>query len=172
MAIVEIAFYFLSVLTIVSAAGVVLSNKPITSILLLIFTFFCVASHFLLLSAEFLAFVQIIVYAGAIMVLFLFVVMLLNLNKNIEPYKPILFRTGAIICGGLLMMLIIGSLKQSTGMDMVVIDDDLLQSTIQAGKVKTLGRVLFDEYLFPFEVVSILFLTAMVGSVLLGKKDI
>ncbi len=172
MTLAEITFYFLSVLTIVSAAAVVLSNKPITSILFLIFAFFCVASHFLLLSAEFLAFVQIIVYAGAIMVLFLFVVMLLNLNKNIEPYKPILFRTGAVICGGLLMLLIIGALKKTAGMDMVVVDEELLQTTIQAGKVKTLGKVLFDEYLLPFEVVSVLFLSAIVGAVILGKKDI
>ena len=83
-------FLFLSFVALLSALGVVLAKNPIHSILFLILTFFTLSGHYLLLNAQFLAAVNIIVYAGAIMVLFLFVIMFLNLNQDTEPQKPLL----------------------------------------------------------------------------------
>ena len=80
-------FYFLSFLAILAAVMVVVSRNPIHSVLYLIVAFFCIAGHYVLLNAQFLAIVHVIVYAGAIMVLFLYVIMLLNLNKESEPHK-------------------------------------------------------------------------------------
>src|SRR5687767_2117711 len=90
---------------------VVFSRNPVYSVLYLVITFFCVGGHYLILSAEFLFVVHIIVYAGAIMVLFLYVIMLLNLNKDTESHKSNILRFAAVISAGLLMLVIIGALK-------------------------------------------------------------
>ena len=157
------AFYFLSFLSVLSALMVVFSRNPIYSVLYLVITFFCVGGHYLLLSADFLFAVHIIVYAGAIMVLFLYVIMLLNLNKDTESEKSNLFKFAAIISAGLLMIVIIGALRGAeTGM--VAFD-----AHNHIGQVKNLGKLLFNEFLLPFEIVSILLLAAMVGAVMLGK---
>lgn len=139
------------------------SKSPVHSVLYLIITFFAIAGHYILLSANFLAAVHVIVYAGAIMVLFLYVIMLLNLNKETEPHKSTLLKIGAVVCAGLLMVVLIGALKSSVQMT--------TQSNEALGTVKNLGSILFDEFLFPFEVSSILLLAAMVGVVMLGKRD-
>lgn len=157
------AFYFLSFLAVLSALMVVFSRNPIYSVLYLVITFFCVACHYLLLNAQFLAAVHIIVYAGAIMVLFLYVIMLLNLNKEDEARKSNLFRFAAVITAGLLMVVLVGALR---GLESVSISFDSSRST---GLVKNVGDLLFDKFLLPFEIVSILLLTAMVGAVMLGK---
>ena len=157
------AFYFLSFLAVLSALMVVFSRNPIYSVLYLVITFFCVACHYLLLNAQFLAAVHIIVYAGAIMVLFLYVIMLLNLNKEDEARKSNLFRLAAVITAGLLMVVFVGALR---GLDSISITFDSSRNT---GLVKNVGDLLFDKFLLPFEIVSILLLTAMVGAVMLGK---
>lgn len=158
-------FYFLSGLAIYSAIMVLMSRKPIHSVLYLTLTFFCIAGHYILLNAQFLAIVHIIVYAGAIMVLFLFTVMLLNLNAEEHSPKPVWVKFMAILTGGLLMIVLIGIFR---GYDLAVTRDPALS---QIGLVKTLGKVLYKEYLLPFELSSVLFLAAMVGAVLLGKKE-
>jgi NADH-quinone oxidoreductase subunit J len=160
-----IAFYILATLSIFSALMVVFSKKPVHSVLYLIFCFFTIAGHFILLNAQFLAIVHIIVYAGAIMVLFLFTIMFLNLNAEIEPHKPNLLKISAVICGGLLLMVLISSLK---GADSLTVNS----GNENMGMVKSLGLVLYNEYMLPFELLSILFLSAMVGAVMLGKKEI
>ena len=156
-------FYFLSFLAVLSALMVVFSRNPIYSVLYLVITFFCVGGHYLILSADFLFAVHIIVYAGAIMVLFLYVIMLLNLNKESEPPKSNLLKFTAVISAGLLMMVIIGALK---GVETARITFDAHNNI---GMVKNLGNMLFNEFLLPFEIVSILLLAAMVGAVMLGK---
>ena len=158
-------FYFLSILAIYSAVMMLISKKPIHSVLYLTLTFFSIAGHYILLNAQFLAIVHIIVYAGAIMVLFLFTVMLLNLNTEEHSPKPVFVKLIAILTGGLLMIVFIGIFR---GYDLAVIQDPALS---QIGLVKNLGKVLYKEYLLPFELSSILFLTAMVGAVLLGKNE-
>ncbi len=157
------AFYFLSFLAVLSALMVVFSRNPIHSVLYLVITFFCVACHYLLLNAQFLAAVHVIVYAGAIMVLFLYVIMLLNLNEQDEVRKTNYVRFIAVISAGLLMVVIVGALR---GVETARIE---FYTDSNVGLVKQLGTLLFNEYLLPFEIVSILLLTAMVGAVMLGK---
>lgn len=158
-------FYFLSFLAILAAVMVVVSRNPIHSVLYLIVTFFCIAGHYLLMNAQFLAVVHVIVYAGAIMVLFLYVIMLLNLNREMEPHKSTLLKIAATVCGGLLMIVIIGSLKGT---------EVLTEQQVATGEislVKNLGKVMFSDFLIPFEVTSILLLAAMVGAVMLGRPE-
>lgn len=157
-------FFFLSAVAIISALMVLLSKKPIHSVLYLTLTFFTLAGHYILLNAQFLAVVHIIVYAGAIMVLFLFTVMLLNLNIKGEFQKPTIMKVIAAIAGGMLFLVLIASLKS--------FDETALThpELTQIGLVKQLGKTLYSDYLLPFELSSILFLSAMVGAVMLGKK--
>jgi NADH-quinone oxidoreductase subunit J len=147
------------------ALMVVVSKNPIHSVLYLILTFFTIAGHFVLLNAQFLAVVHVIVYAGAIMVLFLYVIMMLNLNAEVEPHKSKLLKFAATISGGILMIVLVGALRTSA--------DNLTEvSGPPVGMIKTLGRTLYNDFMLPFEVSSILFLVAMVGSVMLGKKEL
>jgi NADH-quinone oxidoreductase subunit J len=157
-------FYFLSFLAVMSAIMVVLSKNPVHSVLYLIITFFCIAGHYVLLNAQFLAAVHVIVYAGAIMVLFLYVIMLLNLNEETEPHKSNILKITATICSGLLLVILVGSLRGT---------ESLIQGSgsESIGLVKNLGKVMFSEFLLPFEVTSILLLAAMVGAVMLGKQE-
>jgi NADH-quinone oxidoreductase subunit J len=158
-------FYFLSFVAVLSALMVVFSKNPVYSVLYLIITFFCIAGHYVLLNAQFLAAVHVIVYAGAIMVLFLYVIMLLNLNQEAEPHKSTIVKLMAAICAGLLMVVLIGSLKGTEQM----IQQQTTDPSI--GFVKNLGKVMFTEFLLPFEITSVLLLAAMVGAVMLGKKE-
>jgi NADH-quinone oxidoreductase subunit J len=158
-------FFFLSILALYSALMVLMSKKPIHSVLYLTLTFFAIAGHYVLLNAQFLAVVHVIVYAGAIMVLFLFTVMLLNLNNEEISSKPTWVKIIVIIAGGTLMIVLIAIFR---AYDIAIKADP---SLTQIGLVKNLGRVLYKNYMSPFELSSILFLTAMVGAVLLGKKE-
>lgn len=158
-------FYFLSFLAVLSAIMVVVSKSPVHSVLYLIITFFTIAGHYVLLNAEFLFIVHIIVYAGAIMVLFLYVIMMLNLNTETEPHKSTMLKFAATICAGLLLLVLVGSLKGTEALPVnTVADEDL-------GSVQRLGKVMFDKFLLPFEISSVLLLAAMVGAVMLGKSE-
>lgn len=157
-------FFGLSGLAICSAVMMLVSKKPIHSLLYLILCFFALSGHYLLLNAQFLAIVNIIVYAGAIMVLFLFTVMLLNLNILGELKKSVMGQILAVVSGGILLLALISVLK---GADMGAVQT----ATSQMGIVKNIGLVLFNQYMFPFEIASILFLTSMVGAVMLIKQE-
>ena len=157
-------FYFFSILAVFSSLMVLIARKPIHSVLYLTLAFLAIAGHFILLNAQFIAIVNVIVYAGAIMVLFLFTVMLLNLNMATELKKSKLITIGAVIAGGLLFLTITGACRT------VDLNNSQNQVLTQIGLVKNLGKVLFSDFRFPFEVSSILFLSAMVGAVMLGKK--
>lgn len=163
----EILFFILTGIAFFSGAMVVMSRNPVYSVLYLIVTFFAIAGHYVLLNAQFLAVVHVIVYAGAIMVLFLFVIMMLNLNKDTEPHNPPWVKIAAVIAGGLMMVTLVGALKQSGGTELVKNSYD---SSI--GTVERLGNVLFTDFLIPFELSTSLFLAAMVGAVMLSKKNI
>ena len=147
------------------ALMVVTSKNPVNSVLWLIVTFFAISGHYILLNAQFLAIVNIIVYAGAIMVLFLFVIMLMNLNKTIETQKHRWVRFAGAIAGGSLLLVLVAALRN--------IDTKIETQTMTGdiGLIKNLGRELFSTYVIPFEVSSVLFLSAMVGAVMIGKKD-
>lgn len=159
-------FLTLAALSILAALGMVFSRNPVHSVLFLIFTFFCIAGQYILLNAQFLAVVHIIVYAGAIMVLFLFVLMLLNLNKDTEPQKSTIWRITAGIASGMLLVTLVGALRGGIQVNMPV------TANSQVGLVENLGKVLFTDFVVPFEIAGILFLAAMVGAVLVGKRDL
>jgi len=166
MNITQILFWFLSVLALFSALMVVTSKNPVYSVLWLIVTFFTISGHYILLNAQFLAIVNIIVYAGAIMVLFLFVIMLMNLSKTTEPQKSKLLRIAGGIAGGSLLLVLVAALK-----DTEISQKSALVNTGDIGLIRNLGKELFSTYVVPFEISSILFLSAMVGAVVLGKKE-
>lgn len=161
----SLAFLLLAVLTLSSALMVVFSKNPIYSVLWLVICFFSITGHYILLDAHFLAVVNLIVYAGAIMVLFLFVIMLLNLNKESEPQKPFLLKLAAVVSGCLLMLVLTASLKDFSMMPVELHDSGF-------GTAREVGKILFQKFLLPFEVASILFISAMVGAVILGKKHV
>lgn len=163
----EILFWFLSVLAMFSAIMMLVSKNPIHSVLWLIVVFFAISGHYLLLNAQFLAIVNIIVYAGAIMVLFLFVIMLMNLNKETEPQKNIWMKFFGVISGGLLLWIFISASRSSAD----IFDKNATLVEGENGLIGNLGKVLFSEYALPFEISSILFLSAMVGAVVIGKKE-
>jgi NADH-quinone oxidoreductase subunit J len=159
-------FYFVAFLSIFFALLVVFAKNPVHSVLYLIVTFFTFTIHYILLNAQFLAIVNFIVYMGAIMVLFLFVLMLLNLNEGSIGSKSNLLKMVGVIAGMCLIITLVGSAKVLNA------SDPLILQTQDLGLVKNLGKVLFSKFLLPFELSSILLLSAMVGSVLLAKKEI
>ncbi|MFM2358268.1 MAG: hypothetical protein RLY16_261 [Bacteroidota bacterium] len=163
---ITIIFWFLSVLAVGGAAMMVASKNPVHSILYLIITFFAISGHYILLNAQFLAIVNIIVYAGAIMVLFLFVVMLMNLNADTEPpnKRKYLLYSG-VIAGASLMLVLVAAVKKTTESKHLV---QLKEGDV--GLISNLGKTLFTEYVFPFEISSVLFLSAMIGAVIISKK--
>ena len=169
MSTVLIIFYILSAVTLSTAFMTIFSRNPIHSAIYLVICFFSIAGHYLLFNAQFLALVHIIVYSGAIMILLLFTLMLMNLNKEDEVHKPRITRLGAVLsvlitCGILLSIFI--QTKPIMG------DYDTTGEDYQS--IKVLGKVLLDQdngFMVPFEFVSILLLVAMIGAVLLSKKE-
>ncbi len=158
-------FYLVAFLSIFFSLMVVFSKNPIHSVLFLIIAFFTFTVHYILLNAQFLAIVNFIVYMGAIMVLFLFVLMLLNLNEESEPVKSNILKIMGLIAGLCLLVTLVGSMRSLHVSDAVILRNP------DIGLVKNLGKVLFTEFLLPFEISSILLLSAMVGAVLLAKRE-
>ncbi len=158
-------FYFVAFLSVFFSLLVIFSKNPVHSVLYLIVTFFTLTIHYIMLNAQFLAVVNFIVYMGAIMVLFLFVLMLLNLNEDSEPLKSTLLKVIGVIAGMCLLVTLAGSVKALS------VSEPVLLTKPELGLVKNLGKVLFKDFLLPFELSSILLLSAMVGAVLLAKKD-
>ncbi len=153
-------------LTIGSALMVIISKNPVKSVLFLVLTFFFISGNYILMNAQFIAAVNIIVYAGAIMVLFLFVLMLLNLSKENEPKNSVFVKFAALVAGGILFIVLIAALK-----DGLVIAAATVDQSDNIGLVENLGQILFTKYVLPFEISSVLFIAAMVGAVLLGKRE-
>lgn len=159
-------FLTLAVASVIFSLLMVFTKNPVHSVIYLILTFFAIAGQYVLLNAQFLAVVHIIVYAGAIMVLFLFVLMLLNLNKDAEPTQSGKWKLGSAVAGGMLLVTLVGALKGGIQLKAAAVSDP------EVGLVHNLGRVLFTDFVVPFEIAGILFLAAMVGAVLVGKRDI
>lgn len=161
----EIAAYILGALTIASALMVVLSTHPVRSVMSLVLTFVFISANYIMLNAQFIAIVNIVVYTGAIMVLFLFVLMLLNLSKDNEPRTSSLMKIAASLTSGSLIIVLVAALK-----DAIEINDNAAPENGQ-GLVENLGELLFGRYVLPFELSSVLFIVAMVGAVLLSKRE-
>ena len=163
---IQIIFYILATITLSTAFLTIYSKNPIHSAIYLVICFFSIAGHYLLFNAQFLAVVHIIVYSGAIMILFLFTIMLMNLNKEDEVHKPRITRLGAIVVFCLLSVVMIAIFINSKT---IMGEYDMTGEDYQS--IKKLGKVLLNEYMVPFEFASILLLVAMIGTVLLSKKE-
>ncbi len=166
MSVLLILFCVLAAITLSTAFLTVFSRNPIHSAIYLVICFFSVAGHYLLLNAQFLAIVHIIVYSGAIMILFLFTIMLMNLNKENEVHKPRITRLGAIVSFCLVCLILIAIFINSKP-----IAGEYIATGEDYQSIKVLGRILLNEYMVPFEFASILLLVAMIGTVLLSKKE-
>jgi NADH-quinone oxidoreductase subunit J len=164
MTLAEILFFVLAAVGISGALVTIFAKNPVYSIIGLIICFFSISGHYVLMNAQFLAIVNVIVYAGAIMVLFLFVVMMMNLNELSLPSQSAAWKIAAAVSTGALMLLLIASLKSA---------DVLIRTGNDTGigLIHTLGKVLMNEYLFPFIMTSILLNSAMIGAVLLAKRE-
>ncbi len=166
MSIVTIIFCLLAAITLSTAFLTIFSKNPIHSAIYLVICFFSIAGHYLLLNSQFLAIVHVIVYSGAIMILFLFTIMLMNLNKENEVHKPRITRLAAIVLFGLMCLVLIAVFINSKP-----ITGEYDSSGEDYQSMKLLGKILLNEYMVPFEYASILLLVAMIGTVLLSKKE-
>ena len=161
-----ILFLGLALIAVVAAIAMIVSRNAVYSALFLVFNFLTVATLYLLLNAAFIAVVQITVYAGAIMVLFLFVIMLLGTEKE-------------SIDGGIrwqMPLAIVLGLALASELAFVLLRNDIVQGPLtdlstEFGSPASIGRVLFSEYLVPFEVTSILLLVAMIGAIVITRKQ-
>lgn len=163
---ITLIFYFLSAITLASAFLTIYSKNPIHSAIYLVICMVSIVGHYLMFNAQFLALVQLIVYAGAIMVLFLFTIMLMNLNKEDEVHKPRITRLGAIVVFIVTSIILVTIFIHSKT---IMGDYDTSGEDFQS--IRKLGQVLLNEYMVPFEFASILLLVAMIGVVLLSKKE-
>ncbi|MBC5837511.1 NADH-quinone oxidoreductase subunit J family protein [Flavobacterium muglaense] len=166
MSTILIIFCVLAAVTLATAFLAIFSRNPIHSALWLVICFFSIAGHYLLLNSQFLAIVHIIVYSGAIMILFLFTIMLMNLNKENEVHKPRITRLGAVVSFCLICVVLIAVFINSKP-----IVGEYISTGEDYQSIKVLGKVLLNEYMVPFEFASILLLVAMIGTVLLSKKE-
>jgi len=166
MGITSILFWILSSIALFSALMVITSKNPMYSVIWLIIVFFAISGHYILLNAQFLAVVNIIVYAGAIMVLFLYVLMLMDLKKESEPQKHRWIKLAGAVAGGSLLLVLVAVLRKAD------LGNSIAETRMgDIGLIENLGKILFNEYVVPFEISSILFLSAMVGAVVIGKKE-
>lgn len=163
---ITIIFYILAAITLGTAIMTVLSKHPVHSAVYMIVCFFSIAGHFLVLNAQFLSVVHIIVYTGAIMILLLFTLMLMNLNEEHEPKKKVASRIAAVLASCLAAIVLLAALIKS---NVVMESQRITNFDFQSAKV--IGQVLLNEYMVPFEFASILLITSMIGAVLISKKD-
>ena len=166
-AVTDILFYVFAALTLLCGVLVIanpFSRNPVTSAMFLVLTIISMAGLFVLLHAFFLAAVQILVYAGAVIVLFLFVIMLLDLKE--EQRRKIKFF--GIVAGLVSVGTIVGHLFEKPARD----ESQRAPVAVTEGGTAALGKLLFTQYVLPFEVVSMLLLVAMIGVILLSKKDL
>ncbi len=169
-------FVILATVTVGAAVMVIVQRNPVNSAIFLIITFFCLAGIYLLLQAEFIAVIQVLVYAGAIMVLFLFVVMLLNLEKEKRPIiRHRLQKIFGVLLGAVLLFQI-GMVFRSTLLRFSFLDgakgNFSPEKVAQMGNTQVVARLLFTDFLLPFEITSVLLLVAIIGAIVLAKREI
>ena len=163
----SLSFLYFGTVIALSAILVVALRKPVSSVIALLVMFFHIAGLFVTLHAEFLAAVQLIVYAGAILVLYLFVVMLLNVKEDDSYQRQ--FRLGMGL--GLVALAEVVYIVSAAGLPEEPIRERTT-SAAAAGNTEMVGRALYTTYLFPFEVASLILLVAMIGAILMAKKGI
>jgi NADH-quinone oxidoreductase subunit J len=163
----KVTFFVFAIPLIASAVGVVVARSPMYAAMSLVAAFFFLAGIYVLLSAHLIAFLQVLVYAGAVMVLFLFVIMLLSLgdeHHELDRLKQIQW-LGFVLGGGGLMALLAWISREVANAEMATVGPDF-------GTVRAVGRVLFTQYLLPFEATSLLLTVAIVGAVVVAKEKI
>lgn len=165
MEVQSILFWVFSILGIAGAIGLVLNRNPVYSALSLILNFFSIAGLYLTLQAEFLAVIQILVYAGAIMVLFLFVIMLLNLS-NEPKTKP--FTMATVATGILSVAFVVEMLIALTGVNGS--SGNILEGEFTYSSTETIGALMMTDFLFPFEMISVVLISALIGAIVIAKK--
>jgi len=165
-------FWTFGVIAMVGGLLCITRKNPIGSALWLVVTLFALAAMYVLLDAQFIAALQILVYAGAIMVLFLFVIMLLNLGHPgpTDIKGPVGIGIAALLAGTLLLQLRV--LGKATPPPAIQLPDGAMATLQQQGMVAAVAGPLFDAYLIPFEITSLLLLAAMVGAVVLAKRKL
>jgi NADH-quinone oxidoreductase subunit J len=166
-------FYIFAFLTLVFGFLVIanpFSRNPVTSAMFLVLAIVSLAGLFVLLHAFFLAAVQVLVYAGAVMVLFLFVIMLLDLKAEERRKITLLSIVGGLISVGAILAIFLSSLWNASSRSKAPLG--ATETALLEGGTVRLGKLLFTQYLLPFEIVSVILLVAMVGVVLLSKKDL
>jgi len=163
-------FDYLFVMILASAVLMITRKHIVHAVLYMLLMFFHIAGLYILLEAEFLAAVQLIVYAGAILVLYLFVIMLVNIRK-LETLREQLFGhlPFALVSAGLLCAGVVGILMQET---VLKEPSSSVQAATQMSNPELLGQALYTQYLFPFEVASLILLVALVGAVLIASRKI
>ena len=166
--VLQVGFAYFAAVIVFCALMVVVSRNPVHSALFMLPLFFHVAGIYIMLNAEFIAAIQVLVYAGAIMVLFLFVIMLVKSEfvkgkKSFLASWPVVAAFAVTLCGFLMSALVSSSFSGRRG-------EYTVDAVRQAGNSQLIGKVIFTDYLFPFEVASIILLVAMVGAIVLAKK--
>ena len=160
-----VCFYVFSALMLLAALLVVFSRQPVYSVLSLLVVMFCLAALFVMLGAYFVAGLQVLLYAGAVLVLFLFVLMLLNLEQDVLARAKRFTLGGAGALAALLLLAALLRIVQSSGPAAPA-----ARLVPPAGTVESVGRLLFTAYLLPFELTSFLILAAIIGAVTLAKQ--
>ena len=163
-----VLFWIFAVPLVLTALGVVIARSPVYAAMNLVAAFFCLAGIYVLLTAHLIAFMQILVYAGAVMVLFLFVIMLLSLgDEHLQPERRRVMQYVGV--GGALGLLSVLVAAISRVPDQAM---GPLANPDKFGTVKAVGQVLYTQFLLPFEVTSLLLLVAIVGAVVVAKERI
>jgi NADH-quinone oxidoreductase subunit J len=162
-----VVFVVLAPLAVLSALGMVLNRNAVYSALLLVVNFFCLAGFYVLLEAQFVAAVQVIVYAGAIMVLFLFVLMLLGVGNEEVLKETIRGQRPAAAVLTVLLLVAVGGALLAGVLDASPVS---LAQANEGGNVQAIGRILFTRYVFAFEAAGLLLVVAAVGALVLGKR--
>jgi NADH-quinone oxidoreductase subunit J len=166
-------FIIMGLITVVCAVCVVFQKNPIYSAIFLIQTMVSLAVLYVLLHAEFIAAIQVMVYAGAVMVLFSFVIMLLNLGKkDVEGGKDkLIFQKASAILLGIILFVMIGVVTFKTVLQGTK-GEYTPESISEIGNTQLVGKLLFTDYIFPFEIASILLFAAVLGAIVLAKKEL
>jgi len=164
----KLFFGYFSIMMIILSLLIITRKNPVHSILWMLFLFFHIAGLYLFLNAEFLAAVQIILYAGAILVLFLFVIMMLNLKKEVMVKRFAGDWPVSIFVGGTILVFILLAISTLTHGPLGSYTIESIQSETHA---RVLGRALYTEFLLPFEIASLILLIAVVGAIVLAKKQ-
>lgn len=164
-------FYLFGLVAIVSALLFVTRKSPVAAALWLVNTMFCLAALYVLLDAQFIGAIQVLVYAGAIMVVFLFVIMLLNLGQGVvSDMRGLAWKLTAGAVGVAILAEIFALTKSRTPLNLTLPQGFIAEQVAQTGAIAPIAGPLFNEYLLAFEVTSVLLLAAVVGAVMLGKE--